>query len=533
MNIDFDKKYEVIIVGGGPVGMGLGIELGQRGINVAIVEKYPTLHNIPKGQNLTQRTVEHFQSWGIENELRAARVVPRDYAIGGMTSYETLLSGYHYDWMQRDLVRPFYNTENERLPQYATEQVLRDCAGQIKGIDIAYGWEGASLTQNDEGASVSIRSRQGELRNLNGSYLVGCDGSNSTIRDAAQINQTKSQHDKLMVLLVFNSTGLHQHLKRFPGKQFYCVLHPDLQGYWLFFGRVDLGSKWFFHAPLPVGTNRENFNFEDYLHRAVGTHFDVEFEHIGFWDLHIAHADNYRSGRVFVAGDAAHSHPPYGGYGINTGFEDARNLGWKLAAKLQGWGSEKLLDSYSEERHPVFASTANDFIERFIREDRKFLNTYNPEKDREVFETAWNTRNEGSSEVTAFSPNYDGSSIVCGQNDATPGASANHEFKARAGYHLAPATLSGGRNSFDELGTGFTLLALGNRPINKTELAAISKKVKLPLNIVVDSANEAMDTYGARFILVRPDQFVAWTGDSIEGSLLAALSHATSMRQER
>ena len=115
MDINFDKKYDVVIVGGGPVGLGLAIELGQRGVDVAVIEKSSTLHNIPKGQNLTQRTMEHFQSWGIEKELRQARVVPKDYAIGGMTSYETLLSGYHYDWLQRDLVRPFYNTENERL----------------------------------------------------------------------------------------------------------------------------------------------------------------------------------------------------------------------------------------------------------------------------------------------------------------------------------------------------------------------------------------------------------------------------------
>ena len=145
-------------------------------------------------------------------------------------------------------------------------------------------------------------------------------------------------------------------LKRYPGKSYYNVLHPALKGYWKFFGRVDLGNTWFFHAPVPPGTTADNFDFRAYLHEAVGAEFDVEFEHIGYWDLRFALADAYRVGRMFIAGDAAHSHPPYGGYGVNSGLEDARNLGWKLAAVMQGWGDEALLDSYDAERRPVFQS---------------------------------------------------------------------------------------------------------------------------------------------------------------------------------
>src|SRR5262249_14460926 len=189
--------------------------------------------------------------------------------------------------------------------------------------------------------TVEISERNGSSRiALRGDYAVGCDGSRSVTRDQAGISQTLSDHDRLMVLLVFKSSKLHEHLKRYPGKSFFNVLHPELKGYWKFFGRVDLGTTWFFHAPVPPGTTKDNFDFKRLLHEAAGDEFDVAFDHIGFWDLRIATADNYRAGRVFVAGDAAHSHTPYGGYGINTGFEDARNLGWKLAATLQGWGGE-------------------------------------------------------------------------------------------------------------------------------------------------------------------------------------------------
>ena len=116
--------------------------------------------------------------------------------------------------------------------------------------------------------------------------------------------------------------------------------------------------------------------------------FDVEFEHIGFWDLRFAIADRYRAGRIFIAGDAAHSHPPYGGYGVNSGLEDARNLAWKLAAVVQGRAGDALLDSYDAERRPVFASTMDDFIARSIEADRQFLNTFNPAANRAAFESA-------------------------------------------------------------------------------------------------------------------------------------------------
>jgi 2-polyprenyl-6-methoxyphenol hydroxylase-like FAD-dependent oxidoreductase len=131
------------------------------------------------------------------------------------------------------------------------------------------------------------------------------------------------------------------------------------------------------------------------LHKAVGAEFDIEFDHIGFWDLRIAVATKYRNNRVFIAGDAAHSHPPYGGYGINNGLEDVRNLGWKLAAALNGWGTESLLGSFSTERQAVFASTTKDFIGRMIRDDRAFLDAYDPEKDKAAFETAWSDRASG------------------------------------------------------------------------------------------------------------------------------------------
>jgi len=516
------SNVDVIVVGGGPVGMGVAIELAQRGVRCALVERYERPQPIPKGQNLTQRTMEHFHAWGAEKALRAARTIPAEYGIGGLTAYRTLLGPYSYDWFQRGLVNPYYFKANERLPQYATEAVMRDRVSQLPQVQTLYGWEAVEVKQDEASVSVSIRDRVTKhSRVFCGAYLVGCDGARSRVREQVGISQTHTDHDRLMVLLVFRSVELHTLLERFPGKSFYNVLDPELKGYWKFLGRVDLGSTWFFHAPVPSNTTAENFDFRAYLQEAVGASFDMELQHIGFWDLRFMLADSYRKGRVFIAGDAAHSHPPYGGYGVNSGLEDARNIGWKLAATLQGWGSEGLLDSYDSERRPVFRSTINDFIAKSIEDDRSFLGSFDPERDRAVFEKAWQERAAGAvGEIHAFEPHYAGSPVVS-RNPATDGVSSakgSHLFEARPGHHLAPASLPTGNNVFEALGSGFTLLAIGVPQVIVDRFRSAAAKQNLPLSILVIAPEGEVLRYCAALVLVRPDEFVAWVRNTPEVS---------------
>ena len=505
---------EVVIVGGGPVGMGLAIELGQRGVRCVVVERYLQPQPIPKGQNLTQRTVEHFHFWGAEKQLRAARTIPPEYGIGGLTAYGTLLGPHVHDWLMRDLVKQYYFTANERLPQYATEAVLRTRAAELPTVQTLYGWDTVAVAQDSESVTATIKERAtGNERVVRGAWLVGCDGARSRVREQSGITQTLTAHDRLMVLLVFRSKGLHELLKRYPGKSYYNVLQPALKGYWKFFGRVDLGNTWFFHAPLPPGTTADNFDFQAYLQDAVGAEFEVEFEHIGFWDLRFALADHYRAGRMFIAGDAAHSHPPYGGYGVNSGLEDARNLGWKLAAVLQHWGSDALLDSYDAERRPVFKSTIDDFIAKSIANDRDFLDNYSVERDPDGFTKALQERAQGAvGEVHAFEPNYEGSPVVwqTGSSAAVCSAKGSHRFEARTGHHLAPATLPAGGNVFEALGTGFTLLAFGAVADTSQAFRSAAATLHLPLTVIEAEAVGEVTRYEAALVLVRPDHFVAW-----------------------
>lgn len=510
---------EVIIVGAGPVGLGLAIELGQRGVRCILVERHLAPQPIPKGQNLTQRTMEHLHCWGAEAQLRAARTIPPEYGIGGLTAYGQLLGPYAYDWLQRDLVRPYYFTANERLPQYATEAVLRQRVAQLPTVELLTGFKAEAVAQDGDGVTVTIAPREGGAsRSLRAAYVVGCDGSRSLVREQSGMTQTSVDHDRSMVLLVFRSTALHRLLERFPGKSYYNVLHPELEGYWKFLGRVDLGSTWFFHAPVPAGTTADNYDFKGFVQQAVGTGFELDFEHIGFWDLRFTLADSYRKDRIFIAGDAAHSHPPYGGYGVNAGLEDARNLGWKLAARLQGWGGEALLDSYDAERRPVFASTANDFIAQSIETDKAFLRDFDPARDRAAFEAQWQARAQGAvGEVNAFEPHYEGSPLVLAEDENRRPSSSigSHCFEARAGHHLAPATLSSGRPIHEAMGTRFTLLALGAPAGQVRLLREAASALRLPLDIVEDVGTAETQRYAATWVLVRPDHFVAWrSGDA-------------------
>jgi 4-hydroxyisophthalate hydroxylase len=509
-------EADVIINGGGPVGMGLAIELGQRGVRVAVIERNETPAPIPKGQNLTQRTAEHFRAWGCESELRTAWPLPPDAGIGGVTAYGTLLSGHSYDWLNRGHVRDFYFCANARLPQYATESVLRARAQNLDTVSLHVGLTATGLEMTDTAATLDATDKTGAKHIFRGRYVVGCDGSRSFVRGAAGITETLSEHNRLMALLVFQSTELHELLERYPGKAFYNVLHPDFQGYWQFFGRVDHGKSWFFHAPVPHGTTADNHDFTAMLHNAVGQEFALQLDYVGLWDLRVAIANAYRKGHAFIAGDAAHSHPPYGGYGINTGFEDARNLGWKLAATLQGWGGTSLLYSYDAERRPVFASTARDFIERFIEDDNAFLQRYHPDRDRAEFEQAWHGRNLDAAEVNAFEPHYEGSPVIGGAGQ--PSAHGNHVHAPRAGHHISPKALkSAGGDPWDDLSAGFTVFAQDEATLSAFDHAARAFNVPLVARKRADGPD----------ILVRPDHFVAWCGTTEPAGAADILRRAT------
>ena len=244
-----EKRYQVIIVGGGPVGVALAVDLGLRGISCALVERHLLPQRIPKGQNLTQRTLEHFYFWGVSDELRAARALPPGYPIGGITAYGDLMSDHWYSPAGRETVRKYYFQDNDRVPQYITEEVLRTRMTEIPEITTHFGWSMENIDQDENGVRVTIADQNGSDKQvLTADYLVGCDGARSGVREQLGIARNGTNFHQKMALLVFRSRELHEGLKRFPERTTYRALHPDLQGVWQFFGRIDVGEGGFFHG---------------------------------------------------------------------------------------------------------------------------------------------------------------------------------------------------------------------------------------------------------------------------------------------
>lgn len=510
------KRRQVIIIGGGPVGVGLAIELGQRGISSIIVERRVGLHNIPKGQNLTSRTLEHFYYWGVVDKLRAARIMPKEVPASGVTGYKTLMSEHWFALEGREMTNAYYFQANDRLPQYEMETVLRERMESLGQVETRWGWSARAISQDASGVRVTIaKEGSGETEELEADYAVGCDGGLSLVREAIGIQRGGNDYDQLMMLAVFRSRELHEIFgRRFPVRSTYRVLTPDWPRYWLFFGRIDVGEGWFYHAPVPNDIDRKAFDAHAAIEKTVGTRFKAEYDHVGYWDMRVAVAERYQVGRVFIAGDAAHSHPPYGGYGVNNGLEDATNLGWKLAAKLQGWGTDALLASYSEERRPVFKETAEDFIEGRTRIEADVLENFSPEKDLAAFKKAWAAlATDGNARIGAYAPHYAGSPVVLGPPGAKCSAHGTHTFEVHPGHHLPPQNLSSGRNVFEELSAGFTLLAFDAEASAVSAFEEGARALGVPLTIVRDSLAGGREAYKARLILVRPDQYVAWCGD--------------------
>ena len=508
------KKQQVVIVGGGPVGMGMAIELAQRGITSALIERRTQEHRIPKGQGLAQRTMEHFHSWGVLEKMRAARVLPPGFSLAGVTAYMNLSSEYWYSPLYREVVNQYYFQASERIPQYLTERVLRERASELSGIESWIGWTVDAIEQDQDGVRVGMVAQDGRREVLEADYAIGCDGSHSTVRERLGIARGGESFDQLMVLAVIRSPELEAGLKRFPPRVTYRAMDPELKGHWRFFGRVDAQDTFFFHAPVPPDTTRDNYDFQGLMEKATGFKFACQLDYVGFWDLRIAIADKYRVGRVFIAGDAAHSHPPYGGYGLNNGLDDVVNLGWKLAARLSGWGSEALLDTYTEERRPIFWETARDFILARIEGDRDFLDRYSPQRDVHEFERAWEESKTGQpGRAMTYAPHYEGSSIVCGPPGSVCSAKGTHSFAAMAGHHLPPQVLSSGRHVFEELGADFALLAFGADEGAVAAFTAAAASLRVPLKVVRDTLAGGREAYGARLMLVRADRYVVWASN--------------------
>ncbi len=480
---------DVLVVGAGPTGLMLACDLVRRGITCRVIDQEPTYHIGSRARGLSPRSMELFDDLGLIEEIFAngsRRIGTRFYDGDSRIIREVTMASNPAAQPTPDV--PYRNSPV--ISQHRTEAILRDYLGRYN-VEVELDSTLTSLTQDAASVVASVQHAD-KMEEIRARYLVGCDGGSSTVRKSAGISfQGETWEEGYLFLGSISVNGLdpdYMHQWVDPTRGMLMVLDPmPREGNWWFGAGL---SPEEYHT-LPISS----------LERASETLQYLFDERIGLPGVRFSNAkwlstyrpnvrmiDHFRNGRVFLAGDAAHVHSPAGGQGMQTGLQDAYNLGWKLAYVLAG-APDALLDTYEAERLPVGKDSFSD--------------------------------------TTQLSVNYRGGPLSRDLDEATG---------IRAGDRAPDATCIWAENGelvrlFDVFrGTHFTLLAFGNRPapqfpaVYDADLRAYTitrpdNTTIIDKHTLIDIDGHAYHAYGITgdaLILVRPDGYVGLTGENTD-----------------
>jgi 2-polyprenyl-6-methoxyphenol hydroxylase-like FAD-dependent oxidoreductase len=498
-------RTQVLVAGGGPVGLAAAVELGRRGIDCVVVEpRTDVSHARPRCKTVNVRTMEHLRRWGLADRLRAR--APLSVAYSTDVVFCTSLTGHELSRFTGVLgLAPQgdrFPEVGQQAPQYVLEHLLREAVDELDTVELRLGDRVVDLVQDDD--AVTVHLADGEP--VRADHVLGCDGPRSTVRDRVGATYVGEHALRPNYGMVFRAPGLSARVRHGPAVQYWTV-NPAAPA---LLGPLDRDDTWWIIA---FGVDRETGDRDgrSVIDAAVGAPVDAEVLSTDPWTARMQLVDTLRVGRVFLAGDAAHLNPPFGGHGLNTGIGDAVDLGWKLAAVLRGWGGPGLLDSYEAERRPV-----QDRIVRAAHENMRTLSTDlvaddldadTPRGDaarRAAHERIQATKHaEFHALDLVLDVDHDGSPVVA------PGA----------GQRLPHAWLPDGRSLYDVLGPGLSLLARpGDDP---AALRAACAHRGVPLTVVT------LDGRDGPALLVRPDQHVAWSGAELPPDPAGVVDHVT------
>jgi 2-polyprenyl-6-methoxyphenol hydroxylase-like FAD-dependent oxidoreductase len=517
----------VLIVGGGPVGLALAGELGWRGIGCTLVERGTGAITQAKMDFVGVRTLEFCRRWGVVPWVHAAgynRAYPQDCAwVSSLNGYEFGREPFPAPQDEKPLPQSPCS-RGERCPQDFFDPVLARFARQFPTVTLRYETELMDFSPDGAGVTARLKDvRTGQDEELRASYLVGCDGGASLVRERLNIPMTGEPALTYTTNVIFRCPGFEKLHNKAPGYR-YIFIGPE--GTWGTVVAINGCDRWRFSI---VGDEtRRSLSEADVrktIVRAVGKEFDFEILSVLPWVRRQLVAERYGAGRVFIAGDAAHLTSPTGGFGMNMGIQDAVDLGWKLQGAINGWAGEHLLQSYEAERRPVGLRNVNEAtgnLKRMLapRDSRPSPLVFDPGAAGDAARKDFGERYTKMMKREWFSPGihlgyiYENSPIIVPDGSPPPPDEVmTYQQTARPGSRAPHVWLGPDRSTLDLFGRGFVLLRFVPKIEDGNTLVDAASARGVPLSVVEIDNAEASVAYERRLVLVRPDGHVAWRSD--------------------
>jgi len=523
----------VLVIGGGPVGLALAGDLGWRGIACTLVEQSDGSIYQPRMDLVGIRTMEFCRRWGLVPAVEGSPY-PRDYAQDNI--YLTSLTGYElgrerFPGIGQAPPPKESPQRRERCPQNMFDPILRAFAASQKNVALRYRTRLVAFTQNADLVTAVVENAEtGAREEILARYIVGCDGARSLVRETLGIAMQGNPVLTYTTNVIFRCPQL---LSLHDKGKAYRHIFIGPEGTWATIVAINGRDEWRFS--IIGGSEQRDYATDDIkaaIRRAVGRDFDFEILSVLPWVRRELVAERYRGGRGFIAGDAVHVMSPTGGFGMNTGIQDVVDLSWKLAATLDGWGGDRLLDSYGIERQPIGTrnvTEASGNLRRMLSvpphpdllDDTAQGAATREKVGREFSETM---RREWFTLGAHLGYRYE-NSPVCWPDGTTapPDDPRVYVPTARPGHRAPHAFLADGRSTLDLFGRGFALIGFGADAAEAAPLLEAAKKRNLPLTFTAIAEPHIAALYERKFVLVRPDGHVAWRDDRMPVDALCVI----------
>lgn len=529
----------VLIVGAGPAGLSMAIELGSRGVPCLLIERNDRVGFAPRAKTTHVRTREHLRRWGIADQLAHASPFGIDYPSDVLFVTRLrghLLARFENAFNCAPAPDPRYSEHAQWIPQYRLEEVLRAHAATLPSVSLRFNCECVEAYQDSGEVVSTLRDLiTGSTEVLTSRFLVGADGARSRVRDVIGARLEGTYGLSRNYNIVFRMPGLAQAHPHGPAIM-YWQINADAPS---LIGPMDDGDRWFFMPTgLAEGTRLSDEEAKALIATTTGIDLPCEILSRDEWVASEFIADKYREGAIFLVGDACHLHPPFGGYGMNMGIADSVDLGWKLAARIQGWGGEELLRSYECERRPVHRAViqeavanhsvlANDLLRAHLEDETAAGEVARHALGASIVEVK---QREFQSLGVVLGYRYSNSPVIA-REAADPAAQGQRDFEPSSlpGCRAPHLWLAPGQSLFDLFGPGFTLLAGATAAGDAlAEAACDAERLGIPLTIVALGEKLPASLYPMSLTLIRPDHHVAWRGTRWHANILRRAAGLTA-----